>query len=305
MTINELRYIVAVAHYKHFGKASSSCYVSQPTLSMAIKKIEEQFDVLIFERKNNDVQITPIGEQLVRQAEKILNEIQNFKQIAETDKNPFNSPLKLGVIYTIAPYLLPKMIPTLRKINPNLTLHIQENFTHNLLDSLRKNQLDALILSEPIHYDGLSITPLYDEPFYVAMPLNHELLQYQRISSELLSNENLVLLSTGNCFRDQVLKVCPQFKISNDNNLQKTLEGSSLQTIFHMVACGMGITILPSTAIFHGMFEKNLVEIRPFDLPTPSRRIILVTKNNFLRIEVLNVLKQAILESNLTHVNFI
>lgn len=304
MTLTELRYVIAIAKYLHFGKAAAASHVSQPSLSMGIKKLEEELGVTIFERRNYDVKLTPIGEQLVKQAERILSEIQHFKEIAMQGKDPLTGVLKMGMIYTIAPYLLPSFIPKLRENAPELKLSIQENYTSNLLSLLKNGELDLLVLSEPIHAAGIAYQALYDEPFYVAMPHGHPWTAHQAISAHLLTTENLLLLSAGNCFRDQVLKVYPDLAYEQ-NVLQKTLEGSSLQTIYHMVACGMGITVLPSTTIQNSTIDRNLVTIRPFVDPVPKRRVILVWRNHFSRSELVELVRHAILTLPLEDVTFL
>ncbi len=304
MTLTELRYVVAIAKYLHFGKAAAASHVSQPSLSMGIKKLEEELGVTIFERRNYDVKITPIGEQLIKQAERILSEIQQFKEIALQGKDPFAGLLKIGVIYTIAPYLLPSFIPKLQENASTLQLSIQENYTSVLLNLLKNGELDLLILSEPIQASGITMQALYDEPFYVVMPKNHPWTQYHAIPAKMLTQENLLLLSAGNCFRDQVLKVYPDLAYEQ-NVLQKTLEGSSLQTIYHMVACRMGVTVLPSTTIRHGTIDHDLVTIRPFVEPIPKRRIVLAWRNHFSRTEIVQHVRQTILSLPLEDIHFL
>ena len=247
MTLTELRYLVAVAREKHFGRAAEACFVSQPTLSVAIKKLEEELELKLFERGGAEVSVTPLGELIVRQAQTVLDEAAAIKQIAQRGKNPLNGPLRLGIIYTIGPYLLPELVRQTIAQLPQMPLMLQENFTVKLLDMLRGGELDCAILAEPFPDTGLAIAPLYDEPFMVAVPAKHALAKRKRISSEELKQETMLLLGTGHCFRDHVLEVCPEFArfASDADGIRKSFEGSSLETIRYRVASGMDITVVP------------------------------------------------------------
>ena len=251
MTLTELRYIVAVAREKHFGRAAEACFVSQPTLSVAIKKLEEELDLKIFERGGSEVSVTPLGDAIVRQAQAVLEQAAAIKEIAKRGKDPLNGPLRLGIIYTIGPYLLPELVRHAIALTPQMPLMLQENFTVKLLDMLRTGELDCAIMAEPFPDTGLAIAPLYDEPFVVAVPAHHPLAQRSAISSEELKRETMLLLGNGHCFRDHVLEVCPEFaRFSSDaEGIRKSFEGSSLETIKHMVASGMGITVVPRLSV--------------------------------------------------------
>ncbi|MBC7955609.1 MAG: LysR family transcriptional regulator, partial [Cytophagales bacterium] len=240
MTLTELRYIVAVAREKHFGRAAEACFVSQPTLSVAIKKLEEELDVKLFERGANEVSVTPLGEEIVRQAQSVIEQAANIKEIAKRGKDPVSGPLRLGVIYTIGPYLLPDLVKQAIERVPQMPLILQENFTVKLLEMLRTGELDCAIMAEPFPDSGLAIAPLYDEPFVAAVPTAHALAKRKSISAEELKRETMLLLGTGHCFRDHVLEVCPEFaRFSSDaEGIRKSFEGSSLETIKHMVAAG-------------------------------------------------------------------
>ena len=242
MTLTELKYIVAVARERHFGKAAEACFVSQPTLSVAIKKLEEELELKIFERNASEIAVTPLGEEIVRQAQTVLEQAAAIKEIAKRGKDPLAGPLKLGVIYTIGPYLLPNLVRQVIERTPQMPLMLQENFTVKLLEQLRLGEIDCAILAEPFPDTNLAIAPLYDEPFMAAVPSNHALAQRKTITTEVIKSETMLLLGTGHCFRDHVLEVCPEFaRFSNDTEgIRKSFEGSSLETIKHMVAAGMG-----------------------------------------------------------------
>jgi LysR family transcriptional regulator, hydrogen peroxide-inducible genes activator len=251
MTLTELKYIVAVAREKHFGRAADACFISQPTLSVSIKKLEEELDVKLFERSANEVTVTPLGGEIVRQAQAVLEQAQNIKEIAKRGKDPLAGALTLGVIYTIGPYLLPALVRQAIARAPQMPLMLQENFTVRLLEMLRTGEIDCAILAEPFPDTGLATAPLYDEPFMVAVPSTHALAQRSSISAEELKQETMLLLGNGHCFRDHVLEVCPEFArfSSNAEGIRKSFEGSSLETIKHMVAAGMGVTVVPQLSI--------------------------------------------------------
>ncbi|MBU4423497.1 MAG: LysR family transcriptional regulator, partial [Gammaproteobacteria bacterium] len=251
MTLTELKYIVAVAREKHFGHAADACYVSQPTLSVAIKKLEEELDVKLFERSAGEVTVTPLGEDIVRQAQSVLEQAAAIKEIAKRGKDPLAGPLTLGVIYTIGPYLLPDLVRHSITRTPQMPLMLQENFTVKLLEMLRTGEIDCAILAEPFPDTGLAIAPLYDEPFMAAVPSKHPLAAQKSITAAELKNETMLLLGAGHCFRDHVLEVCPEFArfSSNAEGIRKSFEGSSLETIKHMVAAGMGVTLVPRLSV--------------------------------------------------------
>ena len=268
MTLTELKYIVAVAREKHFGRAADACYVSQPTLSVAVKKLEDELDVKIFERSAGEVTVTPLGEDIVRQAQSVLEQAAAIKEIAKRGKDPLAGALTLGVIYTIGPYLLPELVRQAIARTPQMPLMLQENFTVKLLEMLRTGELDCAIMAEPFPDTGLAIAPLYDEPFMVAVPRDHPLATRERISSAELKQETMLLLGTGHCFRDHVLEVCPEFaRFSSDaEGIRKSFEGSSLETIRHMVASGMGLTVVPQLSIPPGAGTDRDALLRFADL---------------------------------------
>jgi LysR family hydrogen peroxide-inducible transcriptional activator len=294
MTLTELRYVVAVAREKHFGRAAEACFVSQPTLSVSIKKLEEELDVRIFERGANEVSVTPIGEEIVRQAQQVIEQAQGIRELAKRRKDPLSGPLRLGVIYTIGPYLLPDLVREAIARVPQMPLMLQENFTVKLLDMLRTGELDAAIMAEPFPDTGLAIAPLYDEPFMIALPKSNPLAKRKSISAEELKAEKMLLLGTGHCFRDHVLEVCPEYaRLSSDaEGMRKSFEGSSLETIQHMVASGMGITVVPQLAV--AAEARPQVAYVPFAKPVPTRRVVLAWRRSFTRYEAIATLRNAI-----------
>ena len=294
MTLTELRYIVAVARERHFGRAAEACFVSQPTLSVAIKKLEEELDVKLFERGSNEVSVTPLGEEIVRQAQTVIEQAAGIKEIARRGKDPVSGPLRLGVIYTVGPYLLPDLVRQAIERMPRMPLMLQENFTAKLLDMLRTGELDAAILAEPFPDAGLATAPLYDEPFMVAVPKKHPLARRKRIPADELKKETMLLLGTGHCFRDHVLEVCPEYAqfSSNSDGIRKSFEGSSLETIKYMVASGMGLTVVPQLSV--PVEPDKHVAYVPFSDPVPTRRVVLVWRRTFTRYEAIAALRNAI-----------
>lgn len=315
MTLTELKYIVAVAREKHFGRGAEACHVSQPTLSVAIKKLEEELQVKLFERNANEITVTPLGEDIVRQAQSVLEQADNIREIARRGKDPLAGALRLGVIYTIAPYLLPDLVRQVIERTPQMPLMLQENFTVKLLEELRTGEIDCAILAEPFPDTNLAIAPLYDEPFMAAVPSTHPLAARSSISADELKKETMLLLGTGHCFRDHVLEVCPEFArfSSSSDGIRKTFEGSSLETIKHMVAAGMGVTLVPRLSVPRDALTEPLagkkparatsavaddqpsyIKYLPFEGHVPTRRVVLAWRRSFTRYEAIAALRNAI-----------
>ncbi|ULJ59977.1 LysR substrate-binding domain-containing protein [Wielerella bovis] len=304
MTLTELRYIVAVAQEKHFGRAAQRCHVSQPTLSIAIKKLEEELGLSLFDRSSNEVITTESGTRIVSQARRVLEEVEVIRHLANEEQNQLEGTFKLGLIFTVAPYLLPKLIVALRDVAPKMPLILEENYTHALTESLKRAEVDAIIVAEPYSESGVETIPLYDEPFFVIVPKGHKFEELDAVSTADLAEENVLLLTEGNCMRDQILGSCSELAAKQRvAGLASTLQGSSLNTIRHMVASGLGISILPSTALTDN--DHMLFSIVPFEMPVPSRRVLLAYRRNFVRPQALTAIKQAIMAAHLAGVSFI
>jgi len=300
VTLTELRYIVAVARERHFGRAAEACFVSQPTLSVAIKKLEEELGVVLFERGPGEVTTTPIGEPIIEQAQRVLEEAARIKELAASGRDPLAGTLRLGAIYTIGPYLLPKLIPILRRTAPSMQLLIQENFTHRLAEALKHGEVDVIVIALPFGEPGVLTQAVYDEPFLVAVPQRHPWTKKKEIATEELTQESMLLLGEGHCFRDQVLDLCTAASRSpNRSGIQRTFEGGSLETIRQMVASGVGITVLPATSITPGAGASDLIRIRPFAKPAPRRRVAIAWRRSFPRPQAIEALRQAILACEL------
>lgn len=300
MTLTELRYVVALARERHFGRAAASCFVSQPTLSIAVRKFEEKLGVQFFEREPELI-LTDMGQKLLGQATYILEQAELLKQMAASANHQLDIPLKLGVIFTISPYLLPHLIPALHTHTPSMPLILEENYTEKLLDMLRHGEIDAAVLAEPFHSAGLQTEVLYDEDFMLAAPVTHPWADRDSIDPSELVSEELLLLSHGNCLRDQILALCENNKHEDKNNEKTTwrrgLQGSSLTTVRHMVASGLGVTVLPASAVYNE--ESSCLAIIPFTDPSPSRRIVLAWRPQFPRTQAIEHLAQAIRECGL------
>jgi len=305
MTLNELRYIVAVARERHFGRAAETCFISQPTLSVAVKKLEEELGLSLFERRKGEVSVTPVGERIVAQAQRVLEEASNIRQIARQGQDQLDGPLRIGAIYTVGPYLLPYLIPQLAEHAPKMPLIIEENYTANLADRLNRGELDVILISLPFDEPGVLTMPLYQEPFVLLIPSSHPLNQKPDFEVGDLRNEDVLLLGAGHCFRDQVLQACPDCMRPRrvDGGPVQTVEGGSLETIRYMVAGGLGVTILPCSAAGAERFSERLLSIRRFEHDAPSRIVALAWRKSFPRPEAITALRDAVLSCEMSCVN--
>lgn len=306
MTLTELRYIVAVAREGHFGRAAEACFVSQPMLSLGVKKLEDELGLTLFERARHEVLVTPSGRRIVEQAQRVLSEAQALSRMAKEATSPLAGPLRLGAIYTIGPYLLPGLLPIVKERAPAMTLIVEESFTAVLTERLKSGALDVALLSLPYDEPGILTEPVYEEPFVVLMPSAHPLAQQEAVSIQQLEHETVLLLGKGHCFRDQILDICPQCGArTGDDDLQLALAGGSLETIRYMVASGAGLTVLPCTAACADRFTQRLLTIRRFAGTQPGRRVALAWRNSFTRRETVRLLKGAIQSMGLTGVRML
>lgn len=295
MTLTELRYIVTLAQERHFGRAAERCFVSQPTLSVAVKKLEEELEVALFERSKSTVQVTPMGEKIVEQAQRVLEQSSVIKELASAGRDQLASPLRIGAIYTIGPYLFPHLIPELSRQAPQMPLYIEEGFTGNLRRKLRSGELDAIIIALPFTETDVVTKPLYEEAFEVLLPADHRWAERESIDKEDLLEERLLLLGEGHCFRDQILEACPAISHQlNSPSNTLTAEGGSLETIRHMVASRLGITVLPSSAIGTVHYESGMLVSRPFTAPAPSRTVAIAWRASFPRPRAIDAVTEAI-----------
>ena len=297
MTLTELRYVVALADSGHFGKAAQFCHVSQPTLSVAIKKLEDELGISLFERARGRVSTTPIGQRIVEQAQTVLQEVNNLVNLAELGKDPLGSVLSVGAIYTVGPYLFPRLVNQLHDQAPQMPLFIEENYTAVLRRKLSSGELDAIFVALPFTEPEVVTRPLYDEPFVVLLPQDHPLSREKTIDPAALADHRVLLLGEGHCFRDQVLDACPGLKEAIANELAASLpsiEGSSLETLKHMVAGGMGVTVLPKLAADIAQYNDDTLTVRPFEEPAPMRSIALAWRVSYPRHQAVDLLSDAL-----------
>jgi LysR family hydrogen peroxide-inducible transcriptional activator len=289
MTFTELRYLIAVANEKSFGRAAQKCNVSQPALSVAIQKLEEELGARLFERGKSEVTVTPVGARIAEQAQRVLEEIARIREIAQANRNPLAGALRLGAIHTVAPYLLPDLIPALHEIAPDMPLDIEENLTENLEAALRTGGIDAAIIALPFALAGTATEFLYEEPFEVVVPLAHRWAKRKAIHPDELASEHTILLNVGHCFRDQVLDACPELNRAGS----RVTRTNSLETARNMVASGLGVSVLPRDALTP-KYHSRLVRPVPFARPVPARRIALAWRKSFPRPEAIAALREAV-----------
>ncbi|OQW67875.1 MAG: LysR family transcriptional regulator [Proteobacteria bacterium ST_bin12] len=288
MTLIELKFVMAVAQERNFRRAAEKCFVTQPALSLGIKKLEQELNVMIFERSRSDVTPTEIGAKIIEQASRVLEEAGRIKQLAELGKNQLKGALKLGMIHSVGPYLLPEIIPILRKTAPDMPLEVEENLTANLEAQLRNGVIDVAIIALPFDVPGLQYKALYDEEFDVVVPSHHHWATRKQINPEELSDEKVLLLNSGHCFSNQVTQACPELSRKGE-----VLQGNSLETIRNMVASNLGITVLPSSATAE-RYNNPLIKVIPFTSPAPTRRIAIAWRKSFVRLEAVEIIVDAI-----------
>ncbi|TMG93596.1 MAG: hydrogen peroxide-inducible genes activator [Betaproteobacteria bacterium] len=289
MTLNELRYIVAVAQEKNFGRAAQRCFISQPALSVAIQKLEEELKTQLFERGKSEITVTPVGERIVEQAHKVLEEAARIRDIAQAGRNQLAGLFRLGAIYTVAPYLLPDLVPALNALAPDMPLEIEENITEQLEAALKTGRIDAAIIALPFQPPGIATEFLYEEPFQVVVPQRHPWAKRKTIDPSELAGEHAILLNVGHCFRDQVLESCPELN-RGDAPVTRT---NSLETIRNMVASGLGISVLPRDALTPKYHSRLVVPVA-FAKPVPSRRIALAYRKSFPRPAAIAAIREAV-----------
>ncbi len=285
MTLTELRYIVALAQEGNFSRAAEHCSVSQPTLSVAIARLEDELGVQLFERGKGYVRASAVGSQVVEQAKRALAEADKVRQIATHGRDQLDGPLRLGVIHTIGPYLLPQLIHSLKKVAPLMPLLIEENMTATLSNMLRDNELDVLIIALPFEQSGVDTCAIYDEVFKVIVPRGHLWENKEFIDPKEVAGDEVLLLKAGNCFRDQVMESCPEVS-SPEADIRL---GHTIGTIRCMVASGLGVSVMPDSALQHP-YSNDLISVIPFRPPAPSRRVALAWRSSFSRPQAVQAL---------------
>jgi LysR family hydrogen peroxide-inducible transcriptional activator len=279
ITLRQLRYLVAVADTLHFGRAAEAANVSQPSLSAQIQQLEEALGAQLLERTRRRVLLTPAGAEVAARARAILGAVQDLADGARSAARPLSTDLRLGVIPTVGPYLLPRVLPALRETHPELRLYLREEQTERLVDRLKAGNVDVLLLALPLDEPSLDCVAVYDEPFVVALPAGHRLAAAERLTERDLAGERLLLLEEGHCLRDQALAVC-RFSAPGDRD---TFAATSLDTVREMVASRIGVTLLPALSVTGAAAPNGSIEIRPFAEPVPGRRIGLVWRRGAAR----------------------
>jgi LysR family hydrogen peroxide-inducible transcriptional activator len=296
MNLRDIQYIIAVAETRHFGKAAERCYVSQPTLSGQIRKLEEELGVAIFERTSRSVAITPVGEQILAIGRQITEQVDAIQQLARAQQDPLAGPLRLGAIPTLSPYLMPLILLPLRRRHPQMKLVLSEELTDSLLQRLHHHEIDAALLATPVEDPRLDEIPLFDEPFWVAFPRKHDFYTRDRIRLRDLQQEELLLLSEGHCLAQQALDVC-HLKDRQLQGQMADLRAASLETLIQLVRSGFGITLIPALAIRGPWATGGGVVAQPLELAGASRRISLVYRQSFPRVEALQALARVIIDN--------
>jgi LysR family hydrogen peroxide-inducible transcriptional activator len=294
MNLRDLKYIVAVAETHHFGRASEHCFVSQPTLSGQIKKLEVELGVAIFERTNRSVEVTPVGEALLTHARLILEQADVIQQLARAQQDPLSGPLRIGVIPTLSPYLVPLILLPLKKRHPQTQLVLSEELTNTLLERLCHHEIDAALLATPLEEQGLMSLTLFDEPFWVAYPRRHAFSEKEKITLPDLKQENLLLLAEGHCLAQQAMAVCQKERETQGE--LANLRASSLETLIQLVRAGFGITLVPALALRGSSVTGSGVVAQPLAIANASRRIALVFRASFPRQSALQAVAEIILD---------
>jgi LysR family hydrogen peroxide-inducible transcriptional activator len=291
MTLQQLEYILAVERYRHFGRAAEACNVTQPTLSAMIGKLEEELNAKLFDRNRQPICPTPVGEQVLRQAKEVLAQADSIKDIVEEEKHSLNGTFRVGILPTIAPYLLPRFFPQLMKKYPTLDIRVREMKTHEIKEALLQGDIDAGILAQIEGLEEYEQTHLFYEKYEGYVSREDALFAKETLrTSDVASSRDLWLLDEGHCFRDQMVRFC-QMKSSQTSQLAYNL--GSMETFMRMVESGKGITFIPELAVMQLSGEQKEL-VRPFAIPVPTRQLILITNRNFIRQTLLDVIVKEI-----------
>lgn len=286
MTLIELRYLVTLAQTQHFGRAAELCSISQSALSMAVRKLEENLGVLLFERSKSGIRATQMGEQIIAQAQRVVSQADAITALAAADRDQLAGELKIGAIFTLGPSLLPQLIPSLRLIASQLSLNCYEGYNSDLREKLRSGELDAILISQPFTEADIVSQEIYSEPLQLVMPLNHPLAAKKSIGFNDLADQTFLLLSDKQCLRTQMLAAYPAAQ-------HNSIECSSLDTLRHMIALGLGISILPSSATSSALFSAQALSTRPLQ-GQPKRKISLAWRASFPRHKAIDAVRRAI-----------
>ena len=296
MNLRDLKYLVVVADTHHFGHAAKRCFVSQPTLSGQIKKLEEELGVTLFERTKRSVETTPLGDSIVAQAKLVLEQADILQQLAQSNQDPLVAPLRMGAIPTLSPYLMPLILKPLKKQYPQLKLVISEELTDTLLLRLGKHEIDAALIATPVDDSDFESIPLFDEPFWLIHPRSHPLSAKKKIIQADLDSADLLLLAEGHCFAEQAMQVCHMQERDEQGDMAD-LRAASLETLLQMVAAGFGSTLIPALAMKTTSARDRSLITRQLQLPDTYRRVSLVYRRTFPRRQALEVFSEVVLDN--------
>lgn len=297
MTLQQLEYIVALDTHRHFVNAAESCFVTQPTLTLQIKKLETEMGVQIFDRSKHPIAPTKTGLRVVESARQILREVNSLKSFINMEKDDLSGTFRIGVIPTVAPYLMPRFLKKFVDENPKINLVIREIESEQIIVDLKNDLLDIGILATPLDENGLREIPMYNEPFLIYSAEQHPLFIREHIQPSDLPEKGLWLLNQGHCLRNQVLRVCSQKKNAQNNNL--SYESGSIETLKNLVKNHMGYTLVPELSVMETLSSDD--RIKRFDAPEPSREISMVVHQSFNKEAILEIIKAAILENIPSH----
>ncbi|WP_455209926.1 LysR substrate-binding domain-containing protein [Kaarinaea lacus] len=293
MNLRDLKYIIAVAETRHFGRAAERCFVSQPTLSGQIKKLEEELGVTIFERTNRSVEVTPVGEAILVYARQMMEQAEAIEQLAQAHQDPLAGPLRVGAIPTLSPYLMPLILVPLKKRYPQVRLVLSEEITDTLLTRLHNHEIDTILLATPMEEPDLEVIPLFDEPFWLAHPRKHALYNKDEITRKDLDDLELLLLSEGHCLAKQAMEVC-RMKERSAQGEMADLRASSLETLLQLVGAGFGCTLVPALAVRGSWTTDTGIIARPLAIKDAYRTISLVFRATFPRRAAIEAFAQII-----------
>lgn len=296
MNLRDLKYVIAVGDTHHFGRAAERCFVSQPTLSGQIKKLEEELGVVIFERTKRSVEVTPIGEEIIAHARRLMEQADAIEQVSRAHRDPLAGPLRVGAILTLSPYLMPLILRPLKKRYPQLKLVLSEEITDTLIHRLRNHEIDAALVATPVDEPDLEVMPLFDEPFWLAHPRDHALYAKDDITREDLEELDLLLLADGHCLAKQAMEVCG-LSSRDQRGEMSDLRAASLETLLQLVGAGFGSTLVPALATRGSWMTGSGIIARQLHLPDTYRRVSLVFRHSFPRREALSAFADIIREN--------
>ena len=296
MNLRDLKYIIALAETQHFGKAADRCFVSQPTLSGQIKKLEEELGVILFERTNRSVKVTPIGKEILEHAQQIMEQSDVIRQLALAHQDPLSGPLRIGVIPTLSPYLMPLILLPLKDQYPQMKLVLSEEMTDVVLERLHNHEIDAAFIATAVDDDAFDVVPLFDEPFWLAHPDEQPFYLKDKITQHDLNNMDLLLLAEGHCLAEQTMDICHLNDRSQQGEMAD-LRASSLETLLQLVAAGFGSTLVPALALNCLSAGGDGIVIRKLELNNAYRQISMVFRKSYPRKLALNALSKLVIES--------